>query len=160
MLLRKMLRDLKNNVAQFLAIFLMIFLGVFIFSGMTSIGQGMKQSSQDYYDETDLADAIVYSSFFTNQDYEQLKNISGIETITKRLQLDTAYESDSATTLQLNVINSDVLSAEADAAIAVRGQGFFGGFIVTQLIGDLVDTRPHIGSFGGDLHRVVIQYVR
>ena len=49
MLLRKMLRDLKNNAAQFLAIFLMIFLGVFIFSGMTSIGQGMKQSSQDYY---------------------------------------------------------------------------------------------------------------
>lgn len=110
MLLRKMLRDLKNNAAQFLAIFLMIFLGVFIFLGMTSIGQGMKQSSQDYYDETHLADAIVYSSFFTNQDYEQLKNISGIETITKRLQLDTAYESDGATTLQLNVINSDVLS--------------------------------------------------
>ena len=44
MLLRKMLRDLKNNAAQFLSIFLMIFLGVFIFSGMTSIGQGMKQS--------------------------------------------------------------------------------------------------------------------
>ena len=44
MLLRKMLRDLKNNAAQFLAIFLMIFLGVFIFSGMTSIGQGMKLS--------------------------------------------------------------------------------------------------------------------
>ena len=120
MLLRKMLSDLKNNAAQFLAIFLMIFLGVFIFSGMTSIGQGMKQSSQDYYDETHLADAIVYSSFFTNQDYEQLKNISGIETITKRLQLDTAYESDSATTLQLNVINSDVLSG----CYLVEGKAF------------------------------------
>lgn len=110
MLLRKMLRDLKNNAAQFLAIFLMIFLGVFIFSGMTSIGQGMKQSSQDYYDETHLADAIIYSSFFTDQDYERLRSSFGIETVTKRLQMDTTYGSDGATTIQLNVISSDALS--------------------------------------------------
>lgn len=110
MLMRKMLRDLKNNVAQFLAIFLMIFLGVFIFSGMTSIGQGMKKSSQDYYDETHLADAVIYSSFLSDQDYEKLESIPGVQTVTKRLQLDTAYESDSGITLQLNVIDSDALS--------------------------------------------------
>lgn len=93
-----------------MAVFLMIFLGVFIFSGMTSIGQGMKKSSENYYSETHLADAVVYGNSFSEADFEALEAVPGIEKVAKRLQLDTAFEGDTGTTLQVNFVNSGQLS--------------------------------------------------
>ena len=52
----------------------------------------------------------LLQQLFTDQDYERLKSSFGIETVTKRLQMDTTYGSDGATTIQLNVISSDALS--------------------------------------------------
>ena len=40
MLHKKLLRDLKNNLSQFITIFLMIFLGIFAFSGIHAYMDG------------------------------------------------------------------------------------------------------------------------
>lgn len=43
MLKRKMLRDIKQNLSQFITIFLMVFIGVMAYSGIESYMEGMKK---------------------------------------------------------------------------------------------------------------------
>jgi putative ABC transport system permease protein len=68
MLLRKMLRDLKLNKAQFISIFLMSFLGIFIYTGIGSEWNGLQQTANRFYEETKFADAWVYGNGFSKED--------------------------------------------------------------------------------------------
>lgn len=110
MLFRKMRRDLKANASQFLAIFFMIFLGIFIYSGMSSIGEGMGQSGLQFYSMCNLADAITYGGPFDQKHLEAISKENGIDAVQTRLQINTIWNNDSATTLQMNVISSDSIS--------------------------------------------------
>ncbi|MHB8130512.1 MAG: ABC transporter permease [Mobilitalea sp.] len=111
MLLRKMLRDLKGNLTQFISIFLMTFMGIFIFTGMNAVGQGMDQSSKKFYEETNLSDAYLYGDNFTKDEALQLEKKDGITKVERRLQFNATLENDSKTTIQLNVVESIQISA-------------------------------------------------
>lgn len=89
MLVRKMLRDLRANLSQFLAIFLMIFLGVFIYAGVNSEWNGMRVNSQNFYQETNLADMWVYGSGFTKQELAQVKELPDVMDAALRTVIDT-----------------------------------------------------------------------
>ena len=54
-LTRKMLRDIKINRTQFIAIFLMAFLGIFAYCGICAEYYGLMQTSDAYYEETNMA---------------------------------------------------------------------------------------------------------
>ncbi len=56
MLLRKMLRDMRRQLSQFVSIFIMAMLGVLIYVGINSEWYGMQTESNRYYAETNLAD--------------------------------------------------------------------------------------------------------
>lgn len=64
MLFLKMLRDMRLNKAQFISIFLMTILGVFIYSGVSSEWNGLQNIADDFYQETNLADAWIYGTGF------------------------------------------------------------------------------------------------
>ena len=51
MLRKKMLRDIKQNLSQFITIFLMLFIGVMAYSGIESYMDGMQQSADSYYEK-------------------------------------------------------------------------------------------------------------
>lgn len=120
MLLRKMFRDIKGNMVQFVSIFLMTFLGIFIFTGMNAVGEGMNQSSQRFYEKTNLADAFIYGINFTEDDLMRLKAASGVDNAEGRLQLNAALEKDAKKTLQLNVVESNQISSN----YLVTGEAF------------------------------------
>ena len=63
-LTRKMLRDIKINKTQFIAIFLMAFLGIFAYCGIYGEYYGLVQTSDDYYDVTNMADGWIYNTDF------------------------------------------------------------------------------------------------
>lgn len=63
MLRKKMLRDVKQQKAQFLSVFLMCFLGLFIYSGIYSEWRGMDEESSQLYENCNLADAWIQGSF-------------------------------------------------------------------------------------------------
>ena len=111
MLFRKMLRDLKENLTQFISIFLMIFMGVFIFTGMNAVGHGMDQSSKKFYKETNLADAYLYGMDFTKEEASQLQQEDQVTKVERRFQANATLETDSKKILQLNVVESNQISA-------------------------------------------------
>lgn len=54
MLKKKMLRDIKQNLSQFITIFLMVFIGVMAYSGIESYMNGMKQTADNFYKDYNL----------------------------------------------------------------------------------------------------------
>ena len=61
MLFKKMLRDIRKHKTQFISIFLMAFLGVFVFAGVGGESVGLDVNSDNFYNETNLADGWIYS---------------------------------------------------------------------------------------------------
>ncbi len=59
-----MLRDIKINKTQFIAIFLMAFLGIFAYCGIYGEYYGLVQTSDDYYNVTNMADGWIYNDAF------------------------------------------------------------------------------------------------
>lgn len=73
MLKRKMIRDIKHNISQFIAIFLMVMLGVMVYSGINSYSDGMKETGDKFYQEYNLFDLLVIGSNFKEEDLVKIK---------------------------------------------------------------------------------------
>ena len=63
---KKMLRDISINKTQFIAIFLMAFLGIFAYCGIYGEYYGLVQTSDEYYNVTNMADGWIYNTDFDN----------------------------------------------------------------------------------------------
>ena len=59
MLNKKMLRDIKKNLSQFITIFLMIMIGIMAYSGIKAYMGGMQSTSDKFYSENNLQDLNV-----------------------------------------------------------------------------------------------------
>ena len=82
MLFKKMLRDIKENKMQFIAIFLMSFITLLAFAGIGSEVQGLQDNLNDYYNETNMADAYALGVNFNEsvvKDFENMDSTTGIE---------------------------------------------------------------------------------
>ena len=71
-LTRKMLRDIKINKTQFIAIFLMAFLGIFAYCGLCGEYYGLVQTSDEYYDQTNMADGWIYNTSFDDVSVDKI----------------------------------------------------------------------------------------
>lgn len=87
MLLRKMFRDMNQHKTQFISIFLMSFLGVFIYTGVGGEWFGLQKISNDYYEETNLADVWVYSKDISKEAVNSVKKVNGVKDAERRLSL-------------------------------------------------------------------------
>ena len=56
MLKKKMFRDIKSNLSQFITIFLMILIGILAFTGIEAYMVGMQKISYRLYEEKNLQD--------------------------------------------------------------------------------------------------------
>ncbi|WP_405304548.1 FtsX-like permease family protein, partial [Methanobrevibacter sp.] len=75
-LTRKMLRDIKINKTQFIAIFLMAFLGIFAYCGIYGEYYGLVQTSDEYYNVTNMADAWIYNTNFDNASIDEISEFT------------------------------------------------------------------------------------
>lgn len=110
MLKRKMFRDIKNNITQFLAIFFMVFLGVFVFTGIHSYMDGMKKSADIYYEKNNLQDIWVSGKNFTLDDLNNIKKIENVRDAERMLTIKTNLEGYKDITLETNFIESNNIS--------------------------------------------------
>ena len=76
---RKMLRDLKTNLVQFMAIFVMCFLAMFILEAFDSDLAGIGNSVDEYYHVTNFADLQMISEGFTAEDLITIRNAPGVK---------------------------------------------------------------------------------
>ena len=73
---KKMLRDIKINKTQFIAIFLMAFLGIFAYCGIYGEYYGLVQTSDEYYNMTNMADGWVYNTDFDNATIDKISDFT------------------------------------------------------------------------------------
>lgn len=73
---KKMLRDMRINKTQFIAIFLMAFLGIFAYTGIYAEYYGLVQTSDEFYTDTNIADAWIYNTDFDDAAMDKINEFT------------------------------------------------------------------------------------
>ena len=107
MLTRKMVRDIKKNLSQFIAIFLMIMIGIMAYSGIKAYMDGMRESADIFYSENNIFDLNVIG-LLNHDDLNQIKKLDNVEDA--ELKLSVTATTDNEKTLLLNFIESNNIS--------------------------------------------------
>lgn len=108
MLKRKMLRDMKKNLSQFITIFLMVLIGIMAYSSIKAYMGGMQSTIDKFYSENNLFDMLAIGNGFTNKDLSEIKNTKNVKDVEGKLQVTAKAEKDK--TLLLNFIESNNIS--------------------------------------------------
>ncbi len=87
MLNKKILRDIWRNKSQFITIFLMVFLAVYAFTGVHAYMDGMKVSSEVYYEDQNLQDIWLTSENFDEEKIEEIKKIDNVKNVERLLTI-------------------------------------------------------------------------
>lgn len=107
MLIRKMLRDIRKNLSQFITIFLMVMIGVMAYSGIKAYMGGMQKTSDKFYSENNLFDLNVMG-YLNHDDLDKIKEIDNVKDA--ELKLSVTATTDKDKTLLLNFIESNNIS--------------------------------------------------
>ena len=107
MLIRKMFRDIRNNLSQFITIFLMIMIGVMAYSGIEAYMDGMQETGDTFYKENNLQDYNVLGAL-NRDDLKTIKAIDGVKYAEGKLSVTASTDKDK--TLLLNFIESNDIS--------------------------------------------------
>ncbi len=128
MLGRKMWRDFKNNMGQFVSIFLMALLGVMVFAGIHAQWYGMEREAERFYRESRLADLWLFGMDFTDRDRELALGVEGVEAVSRRLLFDGGADLPGDPVIRFNIVEDNVLSqplVREGEELASCGQGFW-----------------------------------
>ena len=107
MLKRKMMRDIRKNLSQFITIFLMIMIGIMAYSGIKAYMDGMKKTADKFYSENNLFDLNVMGAL-NHHDLKKIKNMDNVKDA--ELKLSVTAITDKEKTLLLNFIESNKIS--------------------------------------------------
>lgn len=79
---KNILREFKFSIARFISITTLLALGVFILIGLKVTGTDMRSAGNDYYQEHNMADAVIKSNSNINKaDQNKLRNLKHIQNI-------------------------------------------------------------------------------
>lgn len=108
MLKKKMLRDIRQNLSQFITIFLMVLIGVMAYTGIQGYSYGMVETANRFYRQNNLQDLNLVGRNFSVQDLAKIKAIPGVKNAERKLTLTAT--SNQEKTLLLNFIESNQIS--------------------------------------------------
>ena len=107
MLKRKMIRDIRKNLSQFITIFLMIMIGIMAYSGIKAYMGGMQETADKFYTENNLQDLNVMG-LLNHNDLDSIKKINNVNDA--ELKLSITATTDNEKILLLNCIESNNIS--------------------------------------------------
>ena len=107
MLKKKLYRDLRQNMSQFIVIFVMVMLAVLAFSGVHAYMDGMRVSSEEIYDEYNLADMWLSGEGFSKEDMEKVRANENVSAADRRLTFQGNLEGRDDVTLEMNFLESN-----------------------------------------------------
>lgn len=109
MLGRKLMRDMRQNLMQFLAMFLLCALGTWVFNGLDANWRLLEASTETYYTEYHLSDFWVKGASFSQQDLLRLENIAGVKSTLPRSSLEVdAPDLPGGVTVALNAYHGEM----------------------------------------------------
>ena len=86
MLRRKMIRDIRQNLSQFITILLMVFIGIMAYSGIESYMEGMKETANNFYGDYNLQDLNVMGEL-SEENINTIKEISNVKNAEGKLNV-------------------------------------------------------------------------
>ena len=107
MLKRKMFRDIRKNLSQFITIFLMIMIGIMAYSGIKAYMDGMQKTADKFYFENNLQDLNVMG-LLNHDDLDLIKKIDNVKDAELKLSVTATTAQDKI--LLLNFIESNNIS--------------------------------------------------
>ena len=110
MLSKKMLRDIRKHKTQFLSIFLMAFLGVFVFAGVGGESVGLEVSSNDYYNDTNLADGWIYSANLDDKFLDDVNSLNPVTQTERQLVVDSVADFSNDPEITLHFVENNSIS--------------------------------------------------
>lgn len=120
MLFRKMRRDMRLNLSQFISIFLMAILGVFVYTGIHTQWAGIEAETSRYYASSNMPDLWIYSNNFTVDDVSSVNELTGVSKAARRLCIDGSAELPGKPILRVNIFTS----ADISTPHVVEGNAF------------------------------------
>ncbi|MFB8376493.1 ABC transporter permease [Paenibacillus taichungensis] len=104
-LLKKLLRDIKQSIGQFLAFVLVITIGAFFYTGLVTLSDNLSSYSKDYFQTHNLSDLNVYYDQVSKQDIFKLSGIEGVKEVEGRYTFDAMQSfSDTKAALKIHSI--------------------------------------------------------
>ncbi|OAB38210.1 ABC transporter permease [Paenibacillus macquariensis subsp. defensor] len=115
-LFKKLLRDIKQSIGQFLAFVLVITIGAFFYTGLVTLSDNLSTYTKDYFLTHNLSDLNVYYDQISKQDTSELGKIEGLNKVEGRYTFDATQSfDDTKATLKIhsipanNVINTPTM---------------------------------------------------
>ena len=109
MLRRKMIRDIKQNLSQFITILLMVFIGIMAYSGIESYMEGMKETAKNFYGDYNLQYLNVMGEL-SEENINTIKEISNVKNAEGKLKVNGVLKNDDDTTISMNFIEENEIS--------------------------------------------------
>ena len=109
MLKKKMFRDIKQNLSQFITIFLMVLIGVMVYVGIDAYMDGMIQTADKFYSKNNLQDLNVMGNL-TNKDLEKIKSLDNVKDAEKKLVVTGIDKDDKDKTYLMSFIDENNIS--------------------------------------------------
>jgi putative ABC transport system permease protein len=110
MLKRKMFRDIKQNISQFITIFLMVLIGVMVYIGIEAYMDGMQTTSDNFYKNYNLQDLNVLGTSFTNEDLSAIKYMDNVNNAELKLVFNAINGDDKNKNFLVSFIESNTIS--------------------------------------------------
>ena len=109
MLKKKMFRDIKQNLSQFITIFLMVLIGVMVYVGIEAYMDGMTSAADNFYKNNNIQDLNVMGNL-SDKDLDKIKSLDNVKDAEKKLVVNAIDKDDKDKTYLLSFINSNNIS--------------------------------------------------
>lgn len=109
MLKKKMFRDIKQNLSQFITIFLMVLIGVMVYVGIEAYMDGMTSAADNFYKNNNIQDLNVMGNL-SDKDLDKIKSLDNVKNAEKKLVVNAIDKDDKDKTYLLSFIDSNNIS--------------------------------------------------
>lgn len=109
MLKKKMFRDIKQNLSQFITIFLMVLIGVMVYVGIEAYMDGMTSAADNFYKNNNIQDLNVMGNL-SDKDLDKIKSLDNVKYAEKKLVVNAIDKDDKDKTYLLSFIDSNNIS--------------------------------------------------
>ena len=109
MLKKKMFRDIKQNLSQFITIFLMVLIGVMVYVGIEAYMDGMTSAADNFYKNNNIQDLNVIGNL-SDKDLDKIKSLDNVKDAEKKLVVNAIDKDDKNKTYLLSFIDSNNIS--------------------------------------------------
>ena len=109
MLKKKIFRDIKQNLSQFITIFLMVLIGVMVYVGIEAYMDGMTSAADNFYKNNNIQDLNVMGNL-SDKDLDKIKSLDNVKDAEKKLVVNAIDKDNKDKTYLLSFIDSNNIS--------------------------------------------------